>query len=68
MTDETRIISAVLEGEADAFEPLIAKYEKPIFNLMYRTTGSIDDAVELTQEAFLKAYDKLEQFQFVIGF
>ena len=63
MTDETRIIAAVLEGEADAFEPLIAKYEKPIFNLMYRTTGSIDDAVELTQEAFLKAYDKLEQFQ-----
>ena len=63
MTDETRIISAVLDGEADAFEPLIAKYEKPIFNLMYRTTGSLDDAVELTQETFLKAYDKLDQFQ-----
>ena len=63
MRDETRIISAVLNGEADAFEPLIAKYEKPIYNLMYRTTGSLDDAVELTQEVFLKAYDKLAQFQ-----
>lgn len=63
MTDETRIIAAVLDGEANAFEPLVAKYEKPIFNLMYRTTGSLDEAVELTQEAFLKAYDKLEQFQ-----
>jgi RNA polymerase sigma-70 factor, ECF subfamily len=63
MTEETRIISAVLDGEADAFEPLIAKYEKPIYNLMYRTTGSLDDAVELTQEVFLKAYDKLDQFQ-----
>jgi RNA polymerase sigma-70 factor (ECF subfamily) len=63
MTDEARIISAVLDGEVNAFEPLIAKYEKPIFNLMYRTTGSLDDALELTQEAFLKAYDKLDQFQ-----
>lgn len=63
MRDETRIISAVLDGEVDAFELLIAKYEKPIFNLMYRTTGSLDDAVELTQEAFLKAYEKLDQFQ-----
>lgn len=63
MTDEARIIAAVLDGEVNAFEPLIAKYEKPIFNLMYRTTGSVDEAVELTQEAFLKAYDKLAQFQ-----
>ena len=63
MTDEARIIAAVLDGEVNAFEPLIAKYEKPIFNLMYRTTGSVDEAVELTQEAFLKAYDKLDQFQ-----
>ena len=63
MTDEARIIAAVLDGEVNAFEPLVAKYEKPIFNLMYRTTGSWDEAVELTQEAFLKAYDKLDQFQ-----
>jgi RNA polymerase sigma-70 factor (ECF subfamily) len=63
MTDEARIIAAVLDGEVNAFEPLIAKYEKPIFNLMYRTTGSLDEAGELTQEAFLKAYDRLDQFQ-----
>jgi len=63
MTDEARIIATVLEGEVNAFEPLIAKYEKPIFNLMYRTTGSYDEAIDLTQEAFLKAYDKLYQFQ-----
>lgn len=63
MTDEARIIAAVLDGEVNAFEPLIAKYEKPIFNLLYRTTGSFDEACELTQEAFLKAYDKLDRFQ-----
>jgi len=63
MTDEARIIATVLEGEVNAFEPLITKYEKPIFNLMYRATGSYDEAIDLTQEAFLKAYDKLYQFQ-----
>ena len=63
MKDETRAILAVLDGEVDAFERLVAKYEKPIFNLMHRTSGARDDAVELTQETFLKAYDKLDQFQ-----
>jgi len=63
MTDETLIIAAVLDGEANALEPLVAKYEKPIFNLMHRVTKSFDEASELTQEAFLKAYEKLHQFQ-----
>lgn len=63
MTDEAKIIDTVLEGEVNAFEPLVAKYEKPIFNLMYRATGSYDEAIDLTQETFLKAYDKLYQFQ-----
>lgn len=63
MTDEALIIAAVLDGQVNAFEPLIAKYEKPIYNLMVRTTGSLDEAGDLTQEVFLKAYDKLNQFQ-----
>jgi RNA polymerase sigma-70 factor (ECF subfamily) len=63
MTEEAQIIASVLDGEVNAFEPLVTKYEKPIFNLMYRATGSFDEAADLTQEAFLKAYDKLYQFQ-----
>lgn len=63
MTDETLIIASVLDGEVNAFEPLVTKYEKPIFNMMYRVTKSFDEASELTQEAFLKAYEKLHQFQ-----
>mgnify|MGYP006295452711 CR=1 FL=1 len=63
MTDDALIITAVRHGNIDAFEALIAKYEKPIYNLMVRTTGSLDEAGELTQEVFLKAYDKLDQFQ-----
>jgi RNA polymerase sigma-70 factor (ECF subfamily) len=41
----------------------VRKYEKPIFNLMYRSTGSPDAAADLTQDAFLKAFDKLHTYR-----
>ena len=61
MTDEAKIIDTVLEGEVNAFEPLIAKYEKPIFNLMYRATGSYDEAIDRTQKC--ERFLTLPQFQ-----
>ena len=60
--EDSRIISAVLKGEVDAFGQLVRKYQKPIYNLMYRTTGSEDFALEMAQETFTRAYEKLEQF------
>ena len=43
--DEQEIISAVLGGDKDIFRVLVLRYQKPIFNLMYRLTGSYDDAL-----------------------
>ncbi|MBT8763982.1 sigma-70 family RNA polymerase sigma factor [Desulfohalobiaceae bacterium Ax17] len=62
-SDEQRIINRVLKGDTNAFGILVKRYQKPIFNLMYRMSGSLDEAAELTQEAFIKAYEKLEHFQ-----
>jgi len=62
-SDEQYIINRVLKGDTDAFGLLVKRYQKPIFNLMYRMSGSFDEAAELTQEAFIKAYEKLEHFQ-----
>lgn len=56
-------ITAVLEGDAEAYRILVERYQKPIFNLMYRMTGSYTDATDLAQEAFIKAYDKLDKFK-----
>ncbi len=61
-SDES-IIDEVLQGNTEQFALLIKRYEKPIFNLMYRLSGSTEDAADLTQETFLRAYDKLEQFR-----
>lgn len=55
-------VRAVLQGDRDAFALLIEKYEKPIFNLSYRITGSRDDAMDATQTAFTRAYENLGRF------
>lgn len=60
--DEQYCIDRVLGGETNAFSALVERYQKPIFNLMYRMSGSSDKAADLTQETFIRAYQKLERF------
>ncbi|MEW5723439.1 MAG: RNA polymerase sigma factor [Thermodesulfobacteriota bacterium] len=61
--DEGRIVQAVLAGDPEAFGVLVVRHQKAIYNLMYRLCGSREDAADLTQETFLKAFEKLDQFQ-----
>ena len=56
------IVSRVLAGDKDSYMVLINTYKGPVFNLAYRLTGSIQEAEDLSQETFLKAYSKLYQF------
>lgn len=62
-TEENRLISAILDGDAEAFAVLVRRYQRPIYNMMLRMTGSREDATDLTQEAFLKVYANLERFR-----
>lgn len=57
------IIKSVLEGDVNAFEQLVTKYEKTVYNLALRMTGNTEDAADMTQEAFLKAYRSLKNFR-----
>lgn len=61
--DDQQCISAVLGGDVDAYSAIVERYQKPIFNLMYRMTSSRADALDLAQEAFIKAYEQLHRFQ-----
>lgn len=61
--DDQRFIAAVLAGDVNAYAVLVERYQKPIFNLMYRMTGSRADALDLAQEAFIKCYEQLHRFQ-----
>ena len=56
------IIRRVLEGNRDSYALIVDKYKGPIFNLAYRMTGSYDDASDLAQETFTRAYKNLSRF------
>jgi RNA polymerase sigma-70 factor (ECF subfamily) len=49
-------IAAAQDGDRAAFDVIYTAYESPIYNYVYRTMGDADDARDLTQDAFLKAW------------
>ncbi|GMR17158.1 MAG: RNA polymerase sigma factor SigW [Gammaproteobacteria bacterium] len=51
-----------MAGNRHAFEVLVARYQKPVFNAAYRMLDSAEDAREVTQTVFLKAFEKLDTF------
>jgi len=59
---DQEVVSAVLAGDMDAYAVLVERYQKPIYNLMVRMTGSCVEARDLAQETFIKAYEALERF------
>jgi len=60
--DDRDVVAAVLAGDVDAFSTLVERYQGPVFNLMHRMTGSYEDARDLSQEAFVKVFEKLRSF------
>jgi RNA polymerase sigma-70 factor (ECF subfamily) len=50
-------------GDTDAFRVLVERHSRSLFRLAFRLTGSEADAEDVVQEAFLKAYRRLEQFE-----
>lgn len=61
--DDGKIVAEVLAGDRNAFGILIRRYQRQVFTLMRRFTSTSSEAADLTQEAFLRAYEKLEKFQ-----
>ncbi|HET6421763.1 MAG TPA: sigma-70 family RNA polymerase sigma factor [Geobacteraceae bacterium] len=61
--DDTRLVSACKQGDMDAFDALVRKYQKKMFNIAFRITGDHDDACETVQEAFLSACRGVKGFR-----
>lgn len=66
--DERTVIRRVLEGDDQAFQQLVMAYEKQVFNLCLRMCGNREDAKDLAQEAFIKAWRGLRFYQFEAAF
>ncbi len=60
---EMHCVRRVLDGDVNAFEQLMNAHEKTVYNLALRALGNPQDAEDLTQEAFLKAYRSLSSFR-----
>ena len=64
--DEQKILSAVeavLNGDASAFEEIVRAYETNVYNIALRMTANREDALDISQESFLKAYSSLHTFR-----
>ena len=59
---DVELVHASLGGDRKAFEMLVARYEKKLFNTSYRVVNDYEDAMDATQTTFVKAYEKLDTF------
>lgn len=60
---ERTIVKAVLQGDLSEFKILVRRYQKPIYNLMFRVTRNAMTAEDLTQETFTRVCEKLHMFK-----
>lgn len=60
---ERDTIKKVLDGDSNAFEAIVLANQKNVYNLALKMTKNEDDALDVSQEAFLKAYRQLEFFR-----
>jgi RNA polymerase sigma-70 factor (ECF subfamily) len=60
--EDADLVARCLRGEVEAFEPLVLRYQRPLFNVAWRMLGSREDAQDVVQGAFVKAWEKLGSF------
>jgi len=61
--EDAALVDQCRKGDMQAFGSLVAKYQDRLFNMVFRMCGRRADAEELTQEAFLKALERISQFR-----
>ena len=57
------LVTASTRGDIAAFEELVRRYDRKLLRIAHQVTNSLEDAQDAVQETFLKAYQKLNQFQ-----
>jgi RNA polymerase sigma-70 factor (ECF subfamily) len=61
-TEDLKLVRESRQGSRESFERLLIRYEKAIFNAAYRMLHDYEDAKDVTQNVFLKAFENLEYF------
>ena len=66
--DDKHMLVKARRGELSAFEELVRKYEKRVYAVALRSSGSPEDAADITQEVFLRAWRSIGTFRGDSGF
>src|SRR5215475_3971136 len=61
--DELTLVQAAKAGDVGAFEDLVRRYDRNVFRIAQHITQNREDAEDVVQDAFMKAYENLPQFQ-----
>lgn len=59
---DLEVVRRVQAGDVAAFDRLIAKYRERVFGIVYNMTSNREDAADLTQDAFIKAFQSIQRF------
>lgn len=57
------LVEKVVHGDGEAFNQLVARWEKKLFNFAYRLTGHREDAFDVCQDSFIRAYEQIHQLK-----
>jgi RNA polymerase sigma-70 factor (ECF subfamily) len=63
VSDELALVQSAKNGDVQAFEELVRRYDRNVFRIAQHITHNREDAEDVVQDAFLKAYQNLHQFQ-----
>ncbi len=59
---ENSLVAKCQQRDRQALETLISRYERPIYNAAFRMLGNSDEAADVTQTTFLKAFENIDRF------
>jgi RNA polymerase sigma-70 factor, ECF subfamily len=62
-TEAAAVLARARQGDSDAFRALVEQHGRSVFRLAYRMTGNEQDAEDVVQESFLRAYRQLGRFE-----
>ena len=63
MDEDLDLITRTAAGENEAFDELVLKYQKPLYSLLYRMVSNHEDASDILQKTFIKAFTGLGSFE-----
>src|SRR5687767_644458 len=62
-TETRRLVARCKRGERGAFDDLIRRYERKVYNFAYRLCGNYDEANDVASETFVRVYNALQNFR-----